>query len=144
MSYVVWDEEMKLGVDLFDHHHKRWVAALNEVFKAINEAAPSQIIGDSIEKFRRYSYFHLRVEEEKMAEYEYPGLEAHKVEHDKYRGKIKELKKAHEAGEQINSELMKFLKEWLLNHIEVTDQKYVPHLGPKLAEEEADELEWEL
>ena len=55
----------------------------------------------------------------------YTELPNHILEHKRFVDRIKELKeKGMQNDVSVSVELMKFLKEWLINHIQVTDRRY--------------------
>jgi hemerythrin-like metal-binding protein len=55
----------------------------------------------------------------------YEGLEQHINEHSSYIDKVRDLRERYEQGRLILSlEVTNFIKDWIRNHIMITDQKY--------------------
>lgn len=60
-----------------------------------------------------------------MLKANYPGYNEHKVEHENLTNKVIEFQKnPKNRGSLISIDLLFFLKDWLINHIEGTDKKY--------------------
>jgi hemerythrin-like metal-binding protein len=72
-----------------------------------------------------YTRDHFLTEEAMMKKANYPGYAGHKVEHDKLTEKAIALQKSYSEGKApLTMDVMNFLKDWLVNHIEGTDKKY--------------------
>mgnify|MGYP003623995791 FL=1 len=75
----------------------------------------SAVLGELID----YTATHFKGEEEQMVKYNYPDLERHKEIHDLFVSKVLEAKREFESGQaMLGPELMKFLGDWLVNHIQ--------------------------
>jgi hemerythrin-like metal-binding protein len=57
----------------------------------------------------------------------YPGLAEHKALHDKMRQKTLDFRDS--ADFVTGHNLLAFLKEWWLGHIQAEDKKYAPYLA---------------
>lgn len=62
----------------------------------------------------------------------YPELEAHQRSHRQFVTHIREAAIAHDQGRHIGMELLKFLNDWLINHIKVTDRHYADFARSRL------------
>jgi len=63
---------------------------------------------------------------------EYPGLGAHRLEHQKLMGRVAEFKKALDRGAGVNTAaVLEFLRGWLAKHIYGMDKSYSSHLNRK-------------
>jgi hemerythrin len=129
MPYIEWTQELSVGVEDMDAEHQQWISILNELFDAMNSGDDHQIIGSIIDKMTSYSKSHLAHEEIFLAKIEYPDLEMHKRKHDTLIKKLDNIKEQFETS--VNFKLtvnaIQLLKEWLTNHILVTDKKYGRH-----------------
>jgi hemerythrin len=68
-----------------------------------------------------------------MLEYEYPGYERHKEEHEKFKVQITQFLKEHNEGTLILSfPILVFLRDWLSSHVLDTDKQYGPYLKEKM------------
>jgi hemerythrin len=75
-----------------------------------------------------YARTHFYTEEKYMREANYPDLPAHKKEHELFIAQVLNSIKSFEAGGTEPAVLASFLKDWILNHIAVSDKKYAPYL----------------
>ena len=76
-----------------------------------------------------YTKKHFSTEELMLYKYAYTDIEQHKIEHKKFIDKLEELKSDFENNKvTISLEVLNFLKDWLLNHIQISDKKYAVHI----------------
>jgi hemerythrin len=72
-----------------------------------------------------YTEKHFSTEEKMLIKFAYKDFEQHKKEHAKFITKLNDLYKDFEKGKvTISIEILNFLKDWLLNHILISDFKY--------------------
>ena len=130
-NYVKWDDRYSIGIPLVDNQHKQLVVLTNELYKAChfsNEAAK--------EKFRKaireavaYVKFHFSVEERIMEKADYPEYAVHKKHHIEFIQEILNNVMAFETGKRfVPRQFAKFLWDWILSHIAITDSKLRDHL----------------
>lgn len=75
---------------------------------------------------------HFKYEEGLMEQNDYPDFEQHKAQHEKMIKKVKQVLAEYEhEPETAMSNAVNFLKGWLINHINGTDQKYSRYLIDK-------------
>lgn len=125
MALLQWTEELSVGVDEFDGHHKRMIGLLNDLHDAMSEgrgqAALSEILGELID----YTDYHFSAEEKAFDEHDYPDAGAHKEAHARLLEKARALKGEYDSGAAMMSlEVIEFLKSWVTDHIKGEDQKY--------------------
>ena len=69
---------------------------------------------------------HFETEENYLIEFDYPEYEDHYREHYDFLTKtIAYFGKVVNSGYHISNELIKYLKQWLVNHIQVSDRRYI-------------------
>ena len=70
-----------------------------------------------------YTDTHFKHEEELFDKYNYSDVEEHKKIHKNFVDTVLRVKRDYEFGKPINTvEIMAFLSEWLINHIQGTDK----------------------
>jgi hemerythrin-like metal-binding protein len=78
----------------------------------------------------KYTATHFSAEENLMQSYAYPDYAKHKFIHDSLVKEVIELQASYKAGKSLMSlKVMKFLNNWLVNHIQGEDKKYGPFLN---------------
>jgi len=125
MPLFNWSDKYSVGVHMFDNQHKRLVELINDLHDAMRAAKGREVLGDILKGLLDYTRMHFADEERQMTTFSYPDYAAHRVEHEKLVARVVELKAKHDSGDNtITIEVMNFLKDWLINHILVTDKKY--------------------
>ena len=120
-----WQPKYSVGIPEIDAQHKKLVALLNELFKAMRVGAGTHVMGKLFESLVQYTNQHFTFEENYMRKAGYAGLAEHIEEHRKLTQQVHELELKFRAGRvAISMQVMTFLKEWLQAHILGSDAKY--------------------
>ncbi len=124
-----WKQAYSVGVANFDGHHRELVRLINEFHEAMATGRSREILEYLLARLIKYAKFHFRAEESVMQAHAYAGLEVHKFAHRKFLRQVRSFQKDYLAGKSMPTiDVMVFLKDWLVNHIQGTDQRYVPFL----------------
>lgn len=130
MPRIVWDEKYDVKVARINKEHQTLFDLINELNDAMMEGKGQDIIGDTIEGLRNYAKFHFGTEEALMRQTSYHDYEQHKYQHDKFIEKVEEFKDKHNKKVVLISlDVMKFLVDWLINHIMKIDKAYSQHFN---------------
>ncbi|MFP4019334.1 MAG: bacteriohemerythrin [Bacteroidales bacterium] len=133
MSFIQWKDSMATDIDEIDTQHMQLVSLINDLYEAMSKGQGKEKLNEIFNELFDYAKTHFFTEEKLMLVYGFPGYEEHKKEHQNFVEEIKKYKGKFEGGESKTSiEVAKFLKEWLVNHILKTDQKYAPYLMDKM------------
>lgn len=129
---ISWKPEYSVGVAILDADHKKFLELLQEMFRNMgglrNKAAAARVL----EELTRYAETHFAREEALMRKHDFPGLEAHVREHDEMRRKVEAFRRSFkEDNANVSSKLLRYLQEWLVNHIITTDKQYMEFLNGK-------------
>lgn len=132
MALMVWNEKLSVNIKAIDRQHQKIVRITNELHKAMKERRGKDVVGGLLVELVDYSGYHFDTEEDYFRQYGYPSLLVHKSEHDLFRSQIENMRGQFDKGNKlIVVEVMDFLKDWLSDHILVTDHQYVPFLKGK-------------
>ncbi|HYD31505.1 MAG TPA: bacteriohemerythrin [Azospirillaceae bacterium] len=133
MPLMNWNDKMSVGVQQFDDEHKRLVAMLNDLFDAVQAGKGKDVLGKILDGLIDYTKKHFANEEQHFTKFAYPDLAAHKKEHEDLAKQVLDVQKKYHAGNTatLSMEVMNFLKNWLVKHIQGTDKKYGPFLNAK-------------
>ncbi|MBN2650798.1 MAG: hemerythrin family protein [Spirochaetales bacterium] len=129
-DFLIWKESYLTGIKAIDEDHLELARIINKLYEACSFRTEkvSEIYISILKDLVNYTNIHFSREEKLMANFNYPGLEAHKKEHDVFKALVlKELKaiKYNKRVEPFN--LAKFLKEWVMHHIAIEDNNYKIH-----------------
>lgn len=125
MVLFKWNDSLSVNVKVIDSQHQRLVNLINQLHELMKMGKSSDAIKQVIEDLTDYSVTHFSTEEEYFNKFNYDGAEAHIDEHRMFVMKVLEFKTAYESGKAaLSIEVMNFLKDWLINHINGTDKKY--------------------
>lgn len=133
MPLMTWNERLAVGVKQLDDDHKKLVGMVNQLYDAIQSGHGKEELGKTLDGLIEYTKIHFAHEEQYFAQTGYPATDAHKKEHNDLTRQVLEVQKKYKAGVSgtLSLEVMNFLKNWLINHIQGSDQKYGPYLNGK-------------
>lgn len=128
-EFFAWKEEYAVGIETIDQDHRRMLSLVNNLKAAAlcrtGEAFERQILQELVD----YTHYHFQREEKLMEEYGYPDLEGHKAQHDQMIIQVDTfMRRYEERGREALAEVVEYLKQWLLQHVNGTDKKFVPYL----------------
>lgn len=124
MAFFEWDDSIALGIPSIDEQHKAlfgWISVLNE---AIKNGDGSEAVGEIIWKLITYVTEHFSDEERLMLSCNFPGLAAHRKEHDQFVLRLHEIQVSFIDGHEMGKSVLDFMVDWLVCHIKGTDQIY--------------------
>ena len=126
-----WQAKYSVGIPEIDAQHKKLIALINDLFKAMRTGGGDQVMAKLFQSLLQYTEQHFTFEENLMRKGRYAGLTAHIEEHRKLIAEVHDLHRKFLAGKiTITMQVMTFLKEWLQNHILGSDAKYARVLRP--------------
>jgi len=126
MSILAWDKSLEIGHEKIDAQHKSLVELINRVHAASVNGDTQDKIKSIYMELYKYTLYHFNEEEMLMGRLEYPIRNAHKLEHEAFVKKLDMLSiKSKDKDLQLGTETFRWLVEWLLDHISVTDKQLV-------------------
>lgn len=128
MALITWDPALDTGFDEIDAQHRELVRIINELAEADRHGAPALDIDRALERLLNYADSHFRAEERLMAQAAFPFQDEHHHQHGAFAVKLMRLVRQGNGDAALRPALLEFLKNWLLNHIQVSDQRYASHL----------------
>jgi hemerythrin-like metal-binding protein len=130
----VWDQNYNTGVDVIDNDHRKLVELINDLYEAMQDGTGGALLLPIFSALKHYTESHFSREESLMIQHSIPGLDEHCREHQIMVDKLENLEKRHRKGEAaISIQTLKFLRDWLTNHICVVDQNMAGQIQNKLA-----------
>jgi len=128
-TFFPWDKNIQIGLKTIDDQHKILIDLINDLYRAIRNDRGENVIDDICKKLLDYTDYHFGFEEKIFDKTGYAETTEHKKVHSQLvQQAIDMIEKYRKNSGASARDLMDFLKEWLTNHINKTDRRYVAHL----------------
>lgn len=125
MALISWSDKYSVGVSEMDSHHKKLLEMINSLHDAMKQGKSKEVLSKTVKELLDYTDFHFKKEEDYMKKYKYSGLSEQLNQHKFFVDKIKKFQDDLNSGKlTLSIEVMNFLRDWLINHIQILDKKY--------------------
>lgn len=129
MAYVNWNDGMSVNVAVIDRQHQGLIELINQLHEAMSQGQGSSVLRDIVDGLIQYTAIHFETEERYFRASEYPNRAAHEQEHRDFVEKVTDFKQGFDDGRlMLTLDVMSFLGDWLMNHIQGSDAGYAPFL----------------
>jgi len=126
MGHITWKDYYSVGHPRLDTEHKQIIGVINALYDAMQQGPGRQAIKPLLDRLCQYTVSHFKDEEQVMRERNYPELAQHRALHEAIRRKTFDLRE--HADLVTGRDLLRYLKEWWLGHIQSEDKKYEPYM----------------
>ena len=131
-ALIQWNSGLATGLHDIDEQHKVLVKLINELHSAMMQRKADAAQLEIVDRLKQYTVNHFKFEEKLFDRFGYPDTPGHKEIHAKFVQKVLDFERDLKRGKlTVSRDVMRFLKDWLVGHIQGTDQKYVPFLKSK-------------
>ena len=129
MAFLSWHERFRVGHAEVDAQHQNLFSIVNR-FNVPDQTGPSVETARAIlEDLLAAVMAHFKFEEELMDSIAYPDLAEHKQMHEDLIKQLWDLLATlKRGGHKSMPSIVRFLADWLVNHIVREDMAYKPHL----------------
>lgn len=126
MSLIKWNEEtLSVGVELIDNQHKMLIHIINKLADAIENNEGLHVIESIFSQLIDYTQYHFNTEETYFFRLNNSDTELHILQHNHFIEQLGQFKIKHQDLKQVSQQLLNFLSDWLSNHIQIEDKKFV-------------------
>lgn len=126
---VQWSDNLALNIDDIDQQHMKFLEIVNELLVAMRNKKSKEVQSEIIDQLISYAFYHFTKEERYLDESNYPEIKQHKLEHEKFVDKIIKFKKDYDDSKiTLSIDMINFMNNWWVNHIKVSDRKYLPYV----------------
>jgi len=123
MALFVWTDELSVDSQFIDDDHKKLITMVNNFHDAMVQGRANDVVGKVLGNLVNYTREHFGREEAEMQRIRYPAYLTHKREHDKLIKQVVDLQNSFSSGTALLTiTVSKFLRDWLVDHIQKTDR----------------------
>ncbi len=124
-QFVTWKEQYSVGIPEIDDDHQKLLNLINQLQAAVIYKTGEQFEKEALDEVIAYTKYHFQKEEGMMRDANYTDLDAHIKQHEDMIVRVNLFLKEYEINRfETIKQLSEFLKNWLINHIDGSDQKY--------------------
>jgi len=125
---ISWSDEFALNLPEIDVQHQVLFGLFGEMWQAIVGRAGQADMLRLIADLDDYAVQHFKEEEAFMAATSFPKLAGHKMAHETFIRRIAAERALIEKGApNLSLDLLRFLRDWLVEHILVADREYASY-----------------
>jgi methyl-accepting chemotaxis protein len=132
---LAWSDRLSVGHGAVDQDHRQLFTLFNDLSDAMRSGQTKSVIAAVLDQLLDYAGGHFQREEALMASVQYPGLAIHRREHEAFCATARDArtKFTTSAANTLAIETLAFVKDWLINHIQRSDQAFAPHVQGRKA-----------
>jgi hemerythrin-like metal-binding protein len=121
-----WTSGLATGVKIIDEQHRKLVEIINSLYATMKSGQGKAALEKLLDDLTEYTVYHFGAEEKYFAQFKYAETAAHKKIHEELKAQVVSFIHNFKSGQAgLTMELMNFLKDWLADHIQKTDKRYV-------------------
>lgn len=124
-----WKQEYSVNVKEIDIQHEEILESMRFIYDAVMSKKAPEVLNKVLDVLTRHSNAHFLTEEGYFKEFNYEGAAEHIDAHNKLRKDVGDFIVRIQQGTDDNIyniafELIDFLENWLVDHLETLDKKY--------------------
>jgi hemerythrin len=131
MALISWKDSYSVKVKEMDDQHRKLVDMINQFHAAMKVGKEKEVVGSFLAGLTDYTRRHFTSEENLLRIHGYSGYEEQSKAHDNLVSQVEDIRKKYSEGSVQSKQVISFLKEWLILHIQGMDRDYGPHLNGK-------------
>ena len=122
---IKWDDKYSVNVSIIDEEHKKLIDIINKAILAKEYNNNPRSISEILVRMTAYAKEHFKTEETYMSNFKYHDYKSHKDEHQDFSENTLGYCKSLMSGNyHIIEDIIKYLQQWLVHHVQETDKKY--------------------
>ena len=129
--FLPWEDRYSVGIPLVDDQHKELLRLANALYDTCRQGEEFAKEGfrKATSSVVEYVKVHFSTEEKLMERINYPKMAEHKALHQEFVKKVfEEIKNFEEGKSFVPNAFVRFLKEWTLSHIALTDKALADYI----------------
>ncbi len=126
---ITWSDNLVIDNSIIDEQHQIIINLINELYAEFLAGKANETLDKIIEELTEYTVIHFQTEETFFERVNYSHKKEHIEEHSEFVNSISKFKIKLKKNEvNLSYDIMNFLRDWLQNHILVSDKKYIKYL----------------
>ncbi len=123
MALLSWGPHLMVGFKPIDDQHEKLISLVNALDAGVRAGYSLNILGAVLDELIRYTEYHFTFEERLMDTYRIAETEEHKAAHADLTAEVVAFRDRFlDGGGNAAMPLLRFLRDWLENHILKTDK----------------------
>jgi len=124
---IDWDEKLSVDINEIDELQKKMFALFNVLIDLKEKDADNKECSAMVAEINEYTRYYFSQEEAYLRKCRYPDTDAHAREHRRFiKNTISLRRQVSEDRDNLSYEIIKSMRDWLVEHIISCDLKYVP------------------
>jgi hemerythrin len=126
MGALRWSDEFKIGIDQIDDEHRGIIERYEHLYLQMREGLGSEAYHSLLLFLKDYTDNHFFNEEAFQVKMGYSGYKEHRLLHETFRNQVNDLIVKRDTNSISTTDLVRFnlfVKDWLVHHVLVEDQK---------------------
>ena len=129
---VDWAEKYSIGSEEIDNQHKNILSLINKLYLSFTEGKADDVIEDILNEMVQYTDYHFKTEESYFEKFNYSDYSTHIEEHLFFINQVLNFRDDFKKESiTITYDIMNFLRDWLIKHIQGSDKKYMNEFKSK-------------
>ena len=132
---IKWNDKFSVNILMFDAEHKKIIDIINALTVAEQHNYTLDKVAEIMNNIIIYIKMHFKSEEDYMINFKYPEYQSHKEEHVKFMERItfyhNRLILSDYIVENNIFDILKYFKQWIIDHIQMVDKKYTHFFNDK-------------
>lgn len=126
MSLFTWTQENSVKIIEIDEQHQKLFSIINGLYDLMSQNQTQDEILKIINELNNYADYHFKTEEKYFNQFNYEDSKNHILLHNSYKEKINKFieDSKKETGLLISYDILDFLENWWMYHINNEDKKY--------------------
>jgi hemerythrin len=126
-TVMEWSADHSVGIEEIDRQHKELLRLFSIIKEAIANDQGWSAIHYGLVEVKRFAHFHFQFEEALMRLYGFAECAQHTATHEKMLHRLESTE--HESlQESTKEEILRFFRDWLVDHIHGADRSYARHI----------------
>ena len=124
MPEIEWNDSLHVGIPKIDAQHQKLTGMINELYYAYMNGEDKKVLSGIITGLSDYTTYHFGTEEQIMASAGYENMAEHVGQHHEFVSRTIDFLLAYlEDKEELTVEVLDYLTDWWLVHINNVDRK---------------------